>query len=152
MRMKTDTNRNSKGQFVRVHKQWSLDNFDDGYVDSDGRMRVYFPGHPRTYGEDYVLRSIVAYETYHSVKVAKGNNIHHINENRLDDSKENLQLMEHGAHSVFHNKKPLVKCVCINCGNEFFLPQWRINEGRGKYCSQTCYHLDKKRSINERIY
>ena len=39
--------RNNKGMFVRIVQEWSLDNFDSGYKDGDGRFRVYSPNHPR---------------------------------------------------------------------------------------------------------
>jgi len=45
--------RGRDGKFERVHQRWSLDNFDDGYVDGDGRFRVYLPEHPRAAKNGY---------------------------------------------------------------------------------------------------
>lgn len=127
------------GKFERLHKPWSLENFDDGYIDDRGRMRVCIPGHARGYGRDYVLRAIVAYEAYHNTIVPKGYVVHHKNENKLDDSKENLEAMTIAAHTRHHcSKKPLVK-TCFKCKSDFEIPQWRVNMGRGKYCSSQCY-------------
>lgn len=32
-----------------------------------------------------------------------------------------------------------VACVCLNCGNEFFVDPNRVKAGRGKHCSKKCY-------------
>ena len=30
------------------------------------------------------------------------------------------------------------ECICRHCGRSFTLPQWRITQGRGTYCSFAC--------------
>lgn len=32
----------------------------------------------------------------------------------------------------------LVTCTCESCGNPFELPQWRVHQGRGRFCSKAC--------------
>lgn len=132
--------RENNGRFSRIHSLWSLDNFDDGYIDSDSRMRVYLPEHHRASSNGYIMRSIAAYEKYHNNIVTKEFNIHHKDKNKLNDSKDNLIKMLHSDHSSLRRKQD-IKCVCNMCKKEFFLPKWRINEGKGKWCSQKCYHL-----------
>lgn len=88
----------------RIHQPWSLNNFDDGYI-TQGRFRVYLPDHPRAASRGYVLRSIVAYEAYYGVKVTWEMNVHHIDGDKLNDSKENLELMPRygkGSHTTHH--------------------------------------------------
>ena len=127
--------------FKRIRKLWSLDNFDDGYVDNRGRFRVWVPDHPRAYKGGYFLRSIVAYEAYHGVVVLPNSDIHHKNENRLDDSIENLELMTHGEHTTHHNTVPLAVRTCKGCGESFEIKRWRLNDPtRGTFCSQGCFH------------
>lgn len=134
--------RGPDGKFVREHQEWDLDNFDDGYVDGAGRFRVYKPSHHRASSGGYVLRSIVAYEEYHGVKVTIEFNVHHKDHNRLNDTIENLELIEHTEHAKIHNPygTTMVDCVCVVCKKVFSLPQWRINEGKGKYCSMRCVY------------
>lgn len=127
------------GKFERTRSPWSLANFDDGYVDANGRMRVYKPGHPRSSNMGYVMRSIVAFESYHGVLVSINFNIHHKDYNRLNDSKENLEIIEHAEHTRRHKTKASIKLICTFCKKDFLLKQCRINAGRGKYCSQACY-------------
>ena len=133
---------------------FSLDNFDDGYVDNKGRFRVRMPNHPRAYSGGYILRSIVAYEAYHNVMVPKGMNIHHIDENRTNDSKENLVLMTHKQHSLMTIKqkrpKKVENRICENCGVTFVISLSRLNDTsggsiqRGRFCSQACYNKQKR--------
>lgn len=140
------------GDFARVHEQWSLENFDDGYVDAYGRFRVYFPSHPTAYKEGYVLRARVAFEAYHNLAIPDGMDIHHIDENRLNDSKENLALVPHGIHSGISNQgkgHPSMTFICKCCGTKFELEWGRVNSKnghrRGKYCSQKCYQKSRKK-------
>ena len=32
----------------------------------------------------------------------------------------------------------LVDCRCETCGEAFVLPQWRVNQGRGRFCGKPC--------------
>ena len=32
----------------------------------------------------------------------------------------------------------LTVCRCESCGDQFSLPQWRVNQGRGRFCSKPC--------------
>jgi len=86
------------------YKPFSLDNFNDGYV-FDGRLIVSLPGHHRANKNGYVFRSIVAYEIYYPDKlITKEFEIHHKNENKFDDSKENLMCLTKAEHRTLHHK------------------------------------------------
>lgn len=34
--------------------------------------------------------------------------------------------------------------VCQHCGDQFDTPQWRLNQGKGKYCNRACANEAKK--------
>ena len=116
----------------KVFKIWSLDNFDEGYVNKTGRFVVKFPEHPRAGKTNgHIFRSIVAYEAYWNIQIPKGFVIHHIDRNKSNDSKENLQLMKIGDHVRLHlserdykkqnSKLKNGKTVkCANCGKEIY--------------------------------
>ena len=136
--------RNIDGTFKRIRTPFSLDNFNDGYIDADGRKRVFMPNHPRASKEGYILRAIVAYELYHNVSVPKNMVIHHIDGNRLNDSEDNLIMMLFGQHTSFHNKSrknaSLTPRQCKQCKKEFLINKWRLKDlTRGQFCSQKCY-------------
>jgi len=143
-------NRDNMGRFTRVHKSWSLERFDDGYIDADGRFRVYYPNHPRAYKGGYVLRAIVAYETYHGTSVPPDMDIHHIDGNRLKDTEENLEMIPHGFHAKLSNLRKStegrVKRICENCNKSFTRPKNRIR-GAGKFCSLSCYHSYRREQV-----
>lgn len=143
--------RDKIGRFKRIHKEWSLNNFNDGFIQK-GRMRVYAPWHSRANQMGYVFRSIIAYETYHKCKVSKKYAVHHKNENKLDDSKENLEKLKFSDHSILHNTKIPVFKKCINCKLEFKKSRWRLKYHTGKFCSLKCYHsFPRKRSHKKAI-
>jgi len=125
------------GRFKRIIQQWSLDNFDDGYV-RDGRFVVYSPNHHRANSQGSALRAILAYEVHYNDIATPDYCIHHIDGNKLNDSKENLQKISLGEHTRLHCKKPEIECICITCNKKFYLPQWRLNQGRGRFCSPKC--------------
>jgi len=135
--------RNENGTFQQIRTVWDLNNFDDGYIDNKGRFRVWMPDNPRAYENGYIFRSVVAFEAYHGIPVPSDMNVHHLDANRLNDSKDNLVLMTHRAHSQLHNegRKTDIKRTCQTCGETFLIKRWRLKDpSRGKYCSQKCYH------------
>jgi len=137
--------RSPDGTFKQIRKRFSLKNFDDGCIDNHGRFRVWLPEHPRAYNEGYIMRSIVAYETYHNVKVPPDMDIHHKDKDRLNDSKENLVMMIHGEHTALHSRVPEVTRICKHCRKEFMIKNWRLKDStRGQFCSQKCYHIHKR--------
>ncbi len=151
----------SNGDFKRTHQIWSLENFNDGYIDNKGRFRVWVPNHPRAYEEGYILRSIIAFETYHNIVVPDGMDIHHLDGNRLNDSKGNLAMLPHGFHSHISNeinrKLGNVERTCECCGRVFTIKKHRMKDTasrRGRFCSQSCYHAfprseEHRRHISE---
>lgn len=133
--------RNSNGTFKRTLEPFSLENFNDGWVDSDGRFRVYFPNHSRADIHGHVLRAIVAYEAYHQITVPIDKDIHHKNGNRLDDSAQNLELLGHKEHAHLSNQARIIDIEkkCKNCGAKFYIKPWRLRDcNRGKFCSRKC--------------
>jgi len=140
--------RGENGKFIRTRRHFSIENFNDGYVDNHGRFRVWLPEHHRSYKGGYVLRAIVAYEAYHDILVPKDYDVHHKDGNRLNDSKENLEMMTHAKHTILTCRVPEahITRVCQHCEKEFIIERWRLKDpSRGKYCSQRCYH-DHERS------
>lgn len=139
--------RDREGKFTRKHNEWSLDNFDDGYINC-GRFKSIKKGHPRSNLEGYVLRSILVYEEYSGIQVTPELCIHHRDGNKLNDSIENLELIEFNKHSKMHNesKKNGENRVCAVCGEEFYVPRWRLNQKYhvGKYCSTKCFFRREK--------
>lgn len=43
-----------------------------------------------------------------------------------------------------HPARNWVEKICANCGNPFEVPQWKVNQGKGKYCSKPCYRVGSR--------
>ena len=138
--------RNKKtGKYVRTIKLWSPRNWNNGYVDNRGRFRVYRPDCPRAYQEGYALRTHVVWWLHYGECHPIGTNIHHRDENKLNDHIKNLELKTHSQHSIDHNKKSGVSFTCLSCSRLFNLPEWKVRQRTKegtvpKFCSQLCYH------------
>lgn len=49
-------NKNSKGQFIRKNNIWSITNQNEGWLDTDGRMWVYYTTHRKCNSNGYVRK------------------------------------------------------------------------------------------------
>jgi endogenous inhibitor of DNA gyrase (YacG/DUF329 family) len=130
------------GRFVRTRNAWTLENFNDGHVSNRGRFIVYRPDYPRAWDNGCALRSHVHWWISTGDVVPVGCNLHHRNEDKLDDRIENLELLGHGEHTALHSRKPPNVLICVQCGNSFVASRGRHR----KFCSQRCYHQAPKDS------
>ncbi len=146
--------RNKNGTFKRTRKKWKFSRWNDGYlrIKTNKYMSfwVYRPDYPKAtkyktiYG--YARRSHVVWWLKTGEVVPDGYILHHKDEDSLNDEFKNLKLLKNSKHSSLHNekRKSKIKCICEACNKKFYLPQWRINQGRGKYCSQLCFQNKSK--------
>lgn len=84
-RNSTDVGRLHNGKPVRKTQQ--------------GYLVVFEPTHPRSYRHGYVLEHRHVMEQKIGRLLEPGEVVHHINGKKWDNRPENLELMEHGAHS-----------------------------------------------------
>lgn len=71
-----------------------------------GYTYVYCPTHPNATKDGYVFKHILAYEKYHNCIVDRTRFVvHHIDENKDNNEKENLLLMTKSEHMSFHSTK-----------------------------------------------
>lgn len=73
--------------------------------------------------------------------------VHHRNEDKDDDSIENLEALTRSAHSKLHgdNKTKMVDLVCAKCGTDFQIKEHtyrlrlkRLTTQSGLCCSRSC--------------
>lgn len=48
-----------------------------------------------------------------------------------------------------HPRKKTTIQTCLQCGLAFEVPQWKVNQGKGKYCSKDCANEAKKTGQSE---
>ena len=49
-------------------------------------------------------------------------------------------------------KRDYVYCICKNCKTNFQIPRWELNNGKGTFCSRSCFYQYKgESSLEERM-
>lgn len=116
------------------------------YSCKDGRVRAYDPvskkivSYPKLLMERVLGRPLAPYE-----------DVHHIDENPLNNSVDNLEVRNHGEHQREHSTKYTDKTeICEVCGKSFIWTSKRQSRyyadlKRGKHriktCSKSCSSL-----------
>lgn len=68
-----------------------------------GYAQVLVPGHRRADKNGYVMEHIVVFEKATGITIPENCCIHHLNGNKSDNRIQNLCMMQHTAHTVFHH-------------------------------------------------
>lgn len=112
---------------------------------SNGRILVKVPeSYPgKRYILDYAPRSHYVYWKHTGHIIQKDEVIHHLDENKMNDSFENLKLMTRGEHTIIHQPKALMGLFkCPVCGVKFMRPLYNIKKqkeaDRPVLCSRVC--------------
>lgn len=76
------------------------------YVSEDnGYLVVRLPNHPKANCRGYVRLHVLLAEYYFDKEVQENEVVHHKNENKYDNQKENLQIMTKKEHDTYHTTK-----------------------------------------------
>jgi hypothetical protein len=76
---------------------------------SDGYVAIYFPDHPKANNDGYIMEHDLVMECVIGRWLNEDECVHHINEIRNDNRKENLQIMTKSEHMAYHAKKRWLK-------------------------------------------
>ena len=71
---------------------------------SDGYIAIYFPDHPLSNSDGYIMEHQLVMECLIGRHLEKNECVHHINFIKDDNRKENLQLMTINEHMSLHSK------------------------------------------------
>ncbi len=135
--------RDSEGRYKAHATPWAPDRWNDGFVDIRGRFRVYRPDCPRAYGNGWALRAHVVWWLHTGEAHPRTHELHHKNEDRLDDHIENLEVLTNSDHQRRHKPTAMVTIVCEHCARP---AQKKLHRLRYKYnfCSHACYSAHPK--------
>ncbi len=112
-----------------------------------GYYFIKWPEHYRANKQGYVKKADMVLEAKLNRKLELNEIAHHINGNKLDDSYENLEVMDNLEHTRMHHeqrKKRENEYTCKVCGNGF------RRTGRKKKpstCSLTCRNYSLSRQF-----
>lgn len=146
--------RDMNGKFTRVRMKWDGSDWNDGYINNKGRFMVYRPDCPRAYKGlgGYALRTHVVWWLQTGKSHRKDEDIHHKDENKLNDVFCNLEVLRHGKHAAFHRQLAPINRKCRNCKKDFSIPRSRGKERirATRFCSQECYHAYPRAKFHRR--
>lgn len=72
---------------------------------SDGYTYIYFPDHPKSTKDGYIMEHILVMESVIGRHLDDDEVVHHINGKHADNRKENLQLMKRSEHTAHHMRE-----------------------------------------------
>jgi hypothetical protein len=115
-----------------------------GYTFDKGYVAVWNPEYAQATGraKRQIQQHIIVMEQHLGRRLAKGECVHHIDEDRANNDLSNLRLMSNGEHCRLHRIqsaerrgiKPTLY-ICPWCGAEFTAPRYVPTR---KYCSHSC--------------
>lgn len=71
----------------------------------DGYIYIYFPDHPKSSKDGYIMEHDLVMEALIGRHLCEHECVHHINEIKSDNRKENLMLMTKSEHMSYHSTK-----------------------------------------------
>lgn len=92
----------AKEKISKAHKQGGIGHKKKR---GDGYIAIYFPDHPKANKEGYIMEHVLVMEALIGRHLRDNECVHHIDENRQNNKKENLKLMTISEHMSYHSRK-----------------------------------------------
>jgi hypothetical protein len=69
---------------------------------TDGYVAIYFPDHPQSNKDGYIMEHTLMMECFIGRHLKDNEIVHHINNDKADNRKDNLKLMTRSEHTTYH--------------------------------------------------
>lgn len=107
-----------------------------------GYIAVFYPEHPHAWPNGYVYAHRVVMEQKLGRYLTAEEEVHHTNEDKHDNSPENLELETKLSHLAKHRQQPkMAQLKCAGCGVRFERAWNQRPEVKGQreaFCSRSC--------------
>lgn len=101
-----------------------------------GYEYIYSPNHPLANKSGKVYTHRYLYSLYHNQYVTEDEIVHHIDENKRNNSIDNLEKLSNSEHTKLHNPQTAIQeNICLQCKKLFL----SIQRYEHTYCSQDCF-------------
>lgn len=85
------------------------------------------------------------YTSYYNCDVADGDEVDHINGDKMDDRIENLQVISRKLNkNKSKTRKKMIELVCPVCGNKFLFEERNLSTHPNPCCSRRCGGIKSK--------
>lgn len=105
-------------------------------------LYAYVPNHPNATKKGYVLEHRVVMENHIGRLLTDDEIIHHKDENKKNNSIDNLELLTRSKHTALHSKEPeVVELICSYCNSSFLRRANQRPSAKGytqSFCSRSC--------------
>lgn len=107
-------------------------------INHKGYIEVFMPEHHRARGNGYVFEHIVVAEIKVGRNINRGENVHHIDHDKQNNSPDNLEVMDASEHTKNHHTRARtgVDKSCVVCGKMYY--RKLSHAKRVKCCSRQC--------------
>lgn len=92
------------------------------------------------------------YEQFHG-PIPPGFQVHHKDDNKVNNDPENLEAMSASAHTILHNSTGVTvgEFVCLGCRATVVRKASDIKKGESRYCTRSCAMLHRPRDASGRV-
>ena len=122
-----------------ISKYYEKQGFDKVYVNTNKEPRRVACLHHKDGKIKTMSYAKYLYTSFHECDVADGDQVDHINEDKMDDRIENLQVISKSLNiNKSHAKKTFVELKCPVCGTLFLFDQRNLPFHQNPCCSRRC--------------